>query len=98
MKSDGNKAVREEIPGTCRKVPWVENTLCYFLADGSDQLTGGKEKMGLTWMRGGGVVEDTPSGLPHSVNLRTSSAKVRCFRVVSEARGRVQTLICWDII
>lgn len=55
MKSDGNKAVREEIPGTCRKVPWVENTLCHFLADGSDQLTGGREKMGLTWMRGGGL-------------------------------------------
>lgn len=55
IKSDGNKAVREETLGTCWKVPWVENTLCYFLADGSDQLTGGREKMGLTWMQGGGL-------------------------------------------
>lgn len=47
---------------------------------------------------GGRVMEDAPSGIPNSMNPRTSSVKVRCFRVVSEARGRVKSSICWNVI
>lgn len=96
IKSDGNKAVREEtLEPVGRFHGW--RILFVTLADGSDQLTGGRRrcKDSDAGRRGYGRYSIRPSSFRESENV---PAKIRCFCVVSRGLGRVETLICWDII